>query len=75
MTNSLLLVTASVDRIVLKNPLRADTDLKIAGAVTYVGRSSIDIQIEVTQLPPGANYSRATNNQIWEKSQIYHTGI
>jgi acyl-CoA hydrolase len=75
MTNSLLLVTASVDRIVLKKPLRADTDLKIAGAVTYVSRSSIDIQIEVTQLPPGANYSKAANNHIWEQSQIYSIGI
>jgi hypothetical protein len=30
-----------------------DTDLKIAGAVTYVGHSSIDIQIEVTQVDQG----------------------
>ncbi|XP_072998656.1 acyl-coenzyme A thioesterase 2, chloroplastic [Typha latifolia] len=48
-TRPLLLVTASVDKMVLKKPIRVDTDLKIAGAVTYVGRSSIDIQIEVTQ--------------------------
>ncbi|KAL5201207.1 hypothetical protein ABZP36_035561 [Zizania latifolia] len=49
-TRPLLVVTASVDKMVLKKPLRVDTDLKIAGAVTYVGRSSIDIQIEVTQV-------------------------
>ena len=75
MKNSLLLVTASVDRIVLKKPLYIDTDLKISGAVTYVGRSSIDIQIEVMQLPPGANYTRATDNRIWEKSQLYRICI
>ncbi|KAG9446941.1 hypothetical protein H6P81_013069 [Aristolochia fimbriata] len=48
-TRPLLLVTASVDKMVLKKPLRIDTDLRIAGAVTWVGRSSIDIQMEVTQ--------------------------
>ncbi|KAF5175031.1 Acyl-coenzyme a thioesterase 9 protein [Thalictrum thalictroides] len=46
-TRPLLLVTASVDRIVLKKPIRVDTDLKIVGAVTWVGRSSIAIQLEV----------------------------
>ncbi|XP_037441662.1 uncharacterized protein LOC119309863 [Triticum dicoccoides] len=49
-TRPLLLVTASVDKMVLMKPLRLDTEVKIIGAVTYVGRSSIDIQIEVTQV-------------------------
>ncbi|CAD5184574.1 unnamed protein product [Musa acuminata subsp. malaccensis] len=48
-TRPLLLVTASVDKMVLKRPLRVDTDLRIAGAVTWVGHSSIEVQIEVTQ--------------------------
>lgn len=42
-----MLVTASVDKIVLKKPIRVDTDLKIVGAVTWVGRSSIAIQLDV----------------------------
>ncbi|KAL5990794.1 Acyl-coenzyme A thioesterase 2, chloroplastic [Asimina triloba] len=50
-TRPLLLVTASVDKIVVKKPIRVDTDLKIAGAVTWVGRSSIEIIMEVTQSP------------------------
>ncbi|CAM0952451.1 unnamed protein product [Alopecurus aequalis] len=54
-TRPLLLVTASVDKMVLMKPIRVDTDLKIAGAVTYVGRSSIDIQIEVTQVDQGSD--------------------
>ncbi|XP_024989216.1 acyl-coenzyme A thioesterase 9, mitochondrial-like isoform X2 [Cynara cardunculus var. scolymus] len=49
MADSLLLVTASVDKIVLKNPIFADTDLKIEGAVTWVGRSSMEILLEVIQ--------------------------
>lgn len=53
-TRPLLLVTASVDKMELKKPISVDTDLKIAGAVTYVGRSSIDIQIEVTQVDQGS---------------------
>ncbi|KAJ8615918.1 hypothetical protein MRB53_035290 [Persea americana] len=50
-TRPLLLVTASVDKMVLKKAIRVDTDLKIAGAVIWVGRSSIEIQMEVTQSP------------------------
>lgn len=52
-TRPLLLVTACVDKIVLKKPIRVDADLRITGSVTWVGRSSIDIQIEVTQLNEG----------------------
>lgn len=52
-TRPLLLVTACVDKMVLKKSIRVDTDLKITGAVTWVGRSSLDIQIEVTQLDEG----------------------
>ncbi|KAK4803850.1 hypothetical protein SAY86_003667 [Trapa natans] len=48
-TRPLLLVTASVDRLVLKKPILLDTDLKIMGAVTWVGRSSMEIQLEVVQ--------------------------
>lgn len=48
-TRPILLVTASVDRMVVKKPIRVDTDLEIAGAVTWVGRSSMEIQLEVTQ--------------------------
>ena len=49
----LLLVTASVDKIVLRRPIRVDTDLTIVGAVTWVGRSSLEIQLEVTQSAQG----------------------
>ncbi|XP_062081453.1 acyl-coenzyme A thioesterase 2, chloroplastic [Humulus lupulus] len=48
-TRPLLLVTASVDKIVLKKPISVDIDLKIVGAVIWVGRSSIEIQLEVSQ--------------------------
>ncbi|KAK9282247.1 hypothetical protein L1049_005161 [Liquidambar formosana] len=48
-TRPLLLVTASVDKMVLKKPISVDINLKIEGAVIWVGRSSIEIQLEVTQ--------------------------
>ncbi|URE44654.1 thioesterase [Musa troglodytarum] len=60
-TRPLLLVTASVDKMVLKKPLRVDTDLKIAGAVTWAGRSSIEIQIEVTQTHQQADNSESSD--------------
>ncbi|KAI3961831.1 hypothetical protein MKW98_022036 [Papaver atlanticum] len=43
LTRPLLLVTASVDKMVLRKPFRVDVDLSISGAVTWVGRSSIEI--------------------------------
>ncbi|XVF29620.1 hypothetical protein REPUB_Repub15cG0137600 [Reevesia pubescens] len=51
-TRPILLVTASVDKMVLKKPIHVDHDLKISGAVTWVGRSSMEIQLEVTQSTP-----------------------
>ena len=52
-SRALLLVTASLDKMVLKKPIRVDTDMKVVGAVTWVGRSSIEIQMIITQLSPG----------------------
>ncbi|CAK8542572.1 unnamed protein product [Lathyrus sativus] len=48
-TRPLILVTASVDKIVLKKPISVNIDLTIVGSVIWVGRSSIEIQLEVTQ--------------------------
>ncbi|KAM7271298.1 hypothetical protein ACFE04_030512 [Oxalis oulophora] len=56
-TRPLLLVTASVDKIVLKKPISVDIDLKIVGAVIWVGKSSIEIQLEVTQTREGSDDS------------------
>ncbi|CAL9057869.1 unnamed protein product [Musa banksii] len=69
-TRPLLLVTASVDKMVLKKPLRVDTDLKIAGAVTWAGRSSIEIQIEVTQ-----THQQADNSESSDPSALTATFI
>ncbi|KAM0947214.1 putative thiolester hydrolase [Dioscorea sansibarensis] len=49
-TRPVMLVTASVDKIVLKKPILVDKDLEITGAVAWVGRSSLQIQMEITQL-------------------------
>lgn len=50
LTSPLILVTASVDRIVLKEPILVERDVAIVGSVTWVGRSSMEIQLLVTQL-------------------------
>ena len=39
--------------MVLKKPIQVDADLKIVGAVAWVGRSSMEIQLEVTQSKKG----------------------
>lgn len=55
MTGPMILVTASVDKILLKKPIRVDADLSIVGAATWVGRSSMEIQLEVLQPSQGAS--------------------
>lgn len=54
MTRPLLVVTASVDKIVLKKPISIDYDLRIVGSVIWVGRSSIEIQLDVIQPVKGS---------------------
>ncbi|NP_001333766.1 thioesterase superfamily protein [Solanum lycopersicum] len=46
---SLVLVTASVDNMILKKTICIDKDLTIEGAVTWVGCSSLEIHLEVKQ--------------------------
>ncbi|CAM8986751.1 unnamed protein product [Rhodiola kirilowii] len=48
-TRPLLLVTASMDRMVLRKPVCIDINLEMVGAVIWVGTSSIEIQLEVHQ--------------------------
>ena len=55
-----MLVTASVDRIVLKKPISVDKDLKIIGSIIWVGRSSIEIQMEVI----------TQGNVLWKMNRI-----
>ncbi|KAL6978918.1 Acyl-coenzyme A thioesterase 2, chloroplastic [Sarracenia purpurea var. burkii] len=44
------------DKMVLKKPISVDVDLKMVGAVIWVGRSSIEIQLEVTQPTNGISF-------------------
>ncbi|EPS61819.1 hypothetical protein M569_12970, partial [Genlisea aurea] len=48
-SRSLILVTASADRMILRRPIHIESDVTIAGAVTWVGRSSMEIRVEVAQ--------------------------
>lgn len=57
-----MLVTASVDKIVLKKPISVDTDLKIVASVIWVGRSSIEIQLEVIQSELGMYSTNSTTS-------------
>lgn len=46
----LTVVTASFDRISLLNPLRTGLDVQLAGQVTYVGSSSMEIHVTVSSI-------------------------
>ncbi|ESQ32477.1 hypothetical protein EUTSA_v10004228mg [Eutrema salsugineum] len=63
-TRPLLLVTASVHKIVLKKPISVDIDLKIVASVIWVGRSSIEIQLEVMQPEPELEGVNASSDSV-----------
>ncbi|KAG6415509.1 hypothetical protein SASPL_122921 [Salvia splendens] len=68
-TRPLYLVTASIDKMVLKKPISVDIDLRVSGAVTWVGRSSIEIQLDVTQ--PPTQSAEATDSVILTATFIF----
>lgn len=52
-TGPLTLVTASWDRLdLLSYPLRPDVDYQMRGSVTYAGKSSMNIDVDLSILPP-----------------------
>lgn len=57
----------------LKKAISADVDLRISGAVTWVGRSSIEIQLDVTQPPTGNFVLKQYRN--WLKFAYVYAGF
>ena len=45
-------VTAAFDRITINHPLTEICDLELSGNVTYTGRSSMEISLQVAKAPP-----------------------
>lgn len=43
-----------MDKIALKKPILVERDVTIVGSVTWVGRSSMEIQLIVTQVTKGS---------------------
>ena len=48
---SVTTVTAAVDRLAIKHPLKEICDLELSGQVTFTGRSSMEIQMQVAKAP------------------------
>ena len=46
-------MTASVDKIHLRKPITLDADVKMSGAVVWVGRSSMVIRMDIRQSSAG----------------------
>ena len=53
-TRPLSLVTASVDRIRQTNQISASEDIVLVGQVAWVGKSSLDVVMEIHRAPHGA---------------------
>lgn len=50
--DSVMTVTAAVDRIVIEHPLKEICDLELSGKVTYAtGRSSMEVSLQVAKAP------------------------
>lgn len=50
--DTVMTVTAAVDRITLKHPLSAICDLQLSGEVTFAtGRSSMEVSLQVAKAP------------------------
>lgn len=50
--DSVMTVTAAVDRITLKRPLNTISDLELSGQVTFAtGRSSMEVSLQVAKAP------------------------
>jgi acyl-coenzyme A thioesterase 9 len=50
--DSVMTVTAAVDRITLTHPLSAICDLELSGQVTFAtGRSSMEVSLQVAKAP------------------------
>lgn len=50
--DSVMTVTAAVDRIIINHPLNKLCDLELSGQVTFAtGRSSMEISIQVARVP------------------------
>ena len=72
----LLLAAASVDKMVLKKPISINLDLEISNAVIWVGRSSIEVQLEATRSPnesPNASDSVALTASFIFVAREYRT--
>ncbi len=49
-----LLVTASVDEISVRHPLRLERDVVVRGQVVWTGRSALDIRMQLFQVRAGS---------------------
>lgn len=77
--NPIYIVTASVDRLDLVQPLRADRDYKLSGMVIYVGTSSMEVLVTVEEVAENqggvsticltGRFTMAARNAITGKSQ------
>lgn len=76
--NPIFIVTASVDRLDLLEPMRADMNYRLSGMVIYVGSSSMEVLVTVEELSKQGDVSKmcltgqftmATRNALTGKSQ------
>ncbi|KAL2921350.1 Acyl-coenzyme A thioesterase 9 mitochondrial [Bienertia sinuspersici] len=63
----IILVTASADKFLLKKPIQVDANLSLVGGVTWVGRSSMEMQLEVLQ--PSQDMNRI--NELLAEGRVF----
>lgn len=59
-----VLVTASVDRIMLSKPVNLNTAVHMQGKVAWTGRSSLDIRMEISQVSRSCSFTHYGNSLL-----------
>lgn len=57
-------VTAQVDRVTFKGPIEIGEVVRVVALVSYVGRSSLEVEVRVLAMDPKTSAERLTNTSF-----------
>ena len=57
-------VTAQVDRVTFQGPIEIGEVVRVIAEVTYVGRSSLEVEVKVLAMDPRTSAERLTNTSF-----------
>lgn len=67
-------VTAQVDRVTFQGPIEIGEVVRVLAEVSYVGRSSLEVEVKVLAMDPRTSAERLTNTSFVTMVAIDDTG-